>query len=41
MTSRGLIPMLDTPEHFAKQLEVDRGEGREVVIGSGLYPDVK
>jgi tripartite-type tricarboxylate transporter receptor subunit TctC len=41
MTPRGLIPVLDTPEEFAKQLEIDRVEGHDVVVGSGLYPDVK
>jgi tripartite-type tricarboxylate transporter receptor subunit TctC len=41
MVSRGLTPVLDTPEHFAKALETDRAEGVLVVKGSGLYPDVK
>jgi tripartite-type tricarboxylate transporter receptor subunit TctC len=41
MISRGLAPVLDTPEHFAKELEADRAEGLAVVKASGLYPDVK
>jgi tripartite-type tricarboxylate transporter receptor subunit TctC len=41
MLRRGLTPVLDTPEHFAKALETDRAEGVQVVKASGLYPDVK
>lgn len=41
MIARGMLPVLDTPEHFAEQLETDRVEGLAVVKGSGLYPDVK
>jgi tripartite-type tricarboxylate transporter receptor subunit TctC len=41
MVSRGLQPVLDTPEHFAKALDTDRAEGVMVVKASGLYPDVK
>ena len=41
MIPRGLLPVLDTPEHFAKQLEVDRLAGVEIVKGSGLYLDLK
>ncbi len=41
MIGRGLAPVLDSPEQFAKQLEIDRAEGRMVVKASGLYPDVK
>ncbi len=41
MIQRGLVPVLDTPEQFAKQLEIDKVEGHDVVVGSGLYPDVK
>jgi tripartite-type tricarboxylate transporter receptor subunit TctC len=41
MIPRGLLPVLDSPEHFAKQLETDRLAGIEVVKGSGLYPDLK
>jgi tripartite-type tricarboxylate transporter receptor subunit TctC len=41
MTPRGLVPVFDTPEQFAKQLQIDKVEGHDVVVGSGLYPDVK
>ncbi len=41
MVSRGLAPVLNSPEQFAKELENDRAEGRAVVKASGLYPDVK
>jgi tripartite-type tricarboxylate transporter receptor subunit TctC len=41
MIPRGLLPVLNTPEQFAKQLETDRLAGIEVVKGSGLYPDLK
>ncbi len=41
MIQRGLVPVLDTPEQFAKQLQIDKVEGHDVVVGSGLYPDVK
>lgn len=41
MIPRGLAPVLDSPEHFAKALETDRAEGLEVVKASGLYPEVK
>jgi tripartite-type tricarboxylate transporter receptor subunit TctC len=41
MIPRGLLPVFDSPEHFAKQLETDRLAGIEVVKGSGLYPDLK
>ena len=41
MISRGLAPVLNSPEQFAKELEVDRAEGLAVVKASGLYPDVK
>jgi tripartite-type tricarboxylate transporter receptor subunit TctC len=41
MISRGMAPVLDTPDHFAKALETDRAEGVLVVKASGLYPDVK
>jgi tripartite-type tricarboxylate transporter receptor subunit TctC len=41
MIPRGLLPVLDTPEQFAKQLEIDRLAGIEIVKGSGLYPDLK
>jgi tripartite-type tricarboxylate transporter receptor subunit TctC len=41
MTPRGLTPVLDSPEHFAKALEQDRADGLEVIKASGLYPNVK
>ena len=39
--ARGLSPVFDTPEHFAKIVEVEIGLGRDVVKASGLYPNVK
>ena len=41
MTPRGIAPVLDSPEHFAKDLEGEYAEGLAVVKASGLYPDVK
>lgn len=41
LLARGLTPVFDSAEHFAKALVADRAEGREVVKASGLYPDVK
>jgi tripartite-type tricarboxylate transporter receptor subunit TctC len=41
MTLRGLAPVLDSPEEFAKSLDVDRAEGLSAIKASGLYPDVK
>jgi hypothetical protein len=41
MLTRGLSPVFDSPEHFAETMKVEAGLGREVVIASGLYPDVK
>jgi tripartite-type tricarboxylate transporter receptor subunit TctC len=41
LISRGLAPVFDTPEQFAKDLVGDRAEGLAVVKASGLYPDVK
>lgn len=41
MINRGLAPVLDTPEQFAKELVADRTEGRSVVKESGLYPNFK
>lgn len=40
MIARGMIPVLDAPEHFAKQLETDSTEALAVVKATGLYPDV-
>jgi tripartite-type tricarboxylate transporter receptor subunit TctC len=39
--ARGLSPVLDTPQHFADTLKAEAALGRDVVIASGLYPDVK
>ena len=41
MFDRGLTPVLDSPEHFAKTIEIEAPLGRDVVKASGLYPDVK
>ena len=41
MIARGLTPVFDSPEHFAKTLEIEGPLGRDVVMASGLYPDVK
>jgi tripartite-type tricarboxylate transporter receptor subunit TctC len=41
MISRGLAPVLNSPEQFAKELEVDRENGVKVVEVSGLYPEFK
>jgi tripartite-type tricarboxylate transporter receptor subunit TctC len=41
MVNRGLTPVLNSPEEFARQLETDRAEGLAVVKASGLYPNVK
>jgi len=41
MISRGLAPVLNSPDEFAKELEVARAEGLAVVKASGLYPEVK
>jgi tripartite-type tricarboxylate transporter receptor subunit TctC len=41
MIARGLSPVLDSPEHFANAITTEAGLGRDVVIASGLYPDVK
>jgi tripartite-type tricarboxylate transporter receptor subunit TctC len=41
MIPRGLTPVLDSPEHFAKALDQDRLDGLEAIKATGLYPDVK
>ncbi len=41
LTSRGLTPVFDSADDFAKQLDTERAEGRSEVKASGLYPDVK
>jgi tripartite-type tricarboxylate transporter receptor subunit TctC len=39
--SRGLTPVFDTSEHFAKTIEAEIAIGHDVVKASGLYPNVK
>jgi tripartite-type tricarboxylate transporter receptor subunit TctC len=41
MFSRGLSPVLDSPEHFAGMIATEAGLGHDVVKASGLYPNVK
>jgi tripartite-type tricarboxylate transporter receptor subunit TctC len=41
MIARGLTPVFDTPEHFAKVIEAEIAIGHDVVKASGLYPNVK
>jgi len=41
MTNRGIAPVLNSPEQFAKELQHEYAEGLAVVKASGLYPDVK
>ena len=41
MVPRGLAPVLNSPEQFAKELENDRAEGLAAIKASGLYPNVK
>ena len=41
MVSRGLAPVLNSPEQFAKELEKDRVDGLAVIRASGLYPNVE
>jgi len=41
MVARGLTPVLNSPEQFAKELDADRAEALAVVKASGLYPNVK
>jgi tripartite-type tricarboxylate transporter receptor subunit TctC len=41
MVSRGLAPVLSSPEEFVKDLEVDRAESYAALKASGLHPDVK
>jgi tripartite-type tricarboxylate transporter receptor subunit TctC len=41
MINRGLKPVLDSSEHFTEKLQSEIGLGRDVVMASGLYPDVK
>ena len=41
LINRGLTPVLQTADQFAKELVADRAEGLATVKASGLYPDVK
>jgi tripartite-type tricarboxylate transporter receptor subunit TctC len=41
LINRGLSPVLETAEQFAKELAADRAEGLATVKASGLYPNVK
>jgi tripartite-type tricarboxylate transporter receptor subunit TctC len=41
LINRGLTPVLESAEQFAKELPADRAEGQSVVKASGFYPDVK
>jgi tripartite-type tricarboxylate transporter receptor subunit TctC len=41
LINRGLTPVLQSADDFAKELVGDRAEGFAVVKASGLYPDVK
>ena len=41
MLSRGLTPVLNSPEQFAKELDEERVEGLAAVKASGLYPNIK
>jgi tripartite-type tricarboxylate transporter receptor subunit TctC len=38
---RGLTPVFDTPEHFAKVIEEELAIGLDVVKASGLYPEIQ
>lgn len=41
LTARGLAPVFNSADEFAKELVADRAEGLEEVKASGLYPNVK
>jgi tripartite-type tricarboxylate transporter receptor subunit TctC len=41
LIARGLSPVFDSADDFAKGLVADRAEGLSTVKASGLYPDVK
>jgi tripartite-type tricarboxylate transporter receptor subunit TctC len=41
LINRGLSPVLESAEEFAKELPADRAEGLATVKASGLYPNVK
>jgi tripartite-type tricarboxylate transporter receptor subunit TctC len=40
MFNRGLLPVLDSSEHFSETINSEADLGRDVVKASGLYPDV-
>jgi tripartite-type tricarboxylate transporter receptor subunit TctC len=39
--ARGLSPVLNSPEEFKKMVFDEAALGRDVIIASGLYPDIK
>ncbi len=39
--ARGLSPVLNSPEEFRKMVFDEAALGRDVIIASGLYPDIK
>ncbi len=41
LIARGLTPVFDAPDHFAKGIAVDRADGLAAVKASGLYSNVK
>lgn len=41
MIARGLTPVFDSSDHFARTIEAEIGIGHAVVKASGLHPDVK
>jgi tripartite-type tricarboxylate transporter receptor subunit TctC len=41
LINRGLTPVLESAEQFAKELPADRADGLATVKASGLYPNVK
>jgi tripartite-type tricarboxylate transporter receptor subunit TctC len=41
LIAKGLTPVLESAEQFAKELPADRAEGLAVIKASGLYPGVK
>jgi tripartite-type tricarboxylate transporter receptor subunit TctC len=41
MLTRGLSPVLNSPEEFAKELDEERAEGLDAIKASGLYPNIK
>jgi tripartite-type tricarboxylate transporter receptor subunit TctC len=41
LINKGLTPVMESAEQFAKELPADRAEGLAVIKASGLYPGVK